>query len=186
MAGDDFEKQAAAMAAPPPKKWVPSARSFIYAVLLFLTFACATAQMGLWSWALQTYGNNKKVFNYPSAEVMMTGNELFFNGILTMLVALGAPFLPILFQSFLWFAIWVMDCVSASILTYHMPFTASSCSVSPDSTWLRFVPDCKKWVAFEAMSWTVFALAFVLFVMTLVDFIQGKKREGGRHYLLGA
>lgn len=35
---DAFAEQQAALNAPPPKKWVPSARAFGYAILLFLLF----------------------------------------------------------------------------------------------------------------------------------------------------
>ncbi|GAA5911413.1 hypothetical protein JCM8208_005052 [Rhodotorula glutinis] len=183
---DAFAQQQEAMNAPPPPKWRPSLRSFAYALGLFLLFGVACGQMGIWSWALQKYGNIRRVEDYPNAETMQTGNMLFATSLITILVTLGAPFLPLLFLAFLLFAVFVMNIVGAGILTHQIPFKAGSCSTS-NANWARFLPDCKKWVAYEALAWTAFALAYVLFCAILTDvFGFAKKRQHKRHYLLGA
>ncbi|GAA5945567.1 hypothetical protein JCM3775_002635 [Rhodotorula graminis] len=204
---DAFAEQQAQMNAPPPPKWRPSLRSFAYALGLFLLFGIgasfvrvlrvwhavvqdvrdqACGQLGIWSWALQKYGNIRRVEDYPNAETMQTGNMLFATSLITILVTLGAPFLPLLFLAFLLFAVFVMNIVGAGILTHQIPFEAGSCSTS-NANWARFLPDCKKWVAYEALAWTAFALAFVLFCAVLADvFAFAKKRQHKRHYLLGA
>ncbi|GAA5945788.1 hypothetical protein JCM10213_002728 [Rhodosporidiobolus nylandii] len=182
MAGDDaFEKQAAAMAAPPPKKWVPSARSFVYAVLLFLLFGLAAGQVGIWSWVLQHHGNIKRVYDYPSREVMQTGNALFAIALVTLLVALGAYVLPLFFQAFLWFCIFVFNIVCGAILTVKIPFSASSSSTS-NPNWARFSGEAGYWVGYEALAWTVMGLSLIMFVMVVADAAMAKQK---RHYLLG-
>ncbi|GAA5837173.1 hypothetical protein JCM11251_005276 [Rhodosporidiobolus azoricus] len=182
---NDFEKQAAAMNAPPPKKYVAGLRSSIYVVALFLIFGLATAEMGIWSYFSQHYGNIRRVNDWPSGYVMRTSNLLFFNSLLSMLLALGAFALPLLFQAFMWFAAMVMWITGAGILTVEMPFSASSCGVGSSQNWIPFLDDCKLWVAFEALAWTLFGLTFVLTVAIVADwFVNHKKAK--RHYLLGA
>ncbi|BGP38838.1 hypothetical protein JCM10450v2_002792 [Rhodotorula kratochvilovae] len=183
MAGDHdaFAEQQAALNAPPPPKWRATARSIAYAVLLFLIFGVACGQMGIWSYFLQSYGNIRRVQDYPNRETMQTGNMLFANSLITIVVALGAPWLPLFFQAFMWFAIFVMDIVGAGILTHQIPFSASSCSTS-NANWARFAGDCKSWVAYEALAWTNWALTFLLFCLILADAFSAKHK---RHYLLG-
>ncbi|GAA5982325.1 hypothetical protein JCM11641_002011 [Rhodosporidiobolus odoratus] len=182
MAGEDaFEKQAAAMAAPPPKKFVPGIRSIVYAFILFLVFGLAAGQVGIWSWVLQHHGNIKRVYDYPSREIMQTGNLLFFSGLLTLVVALGAIVLPLFFSAFLWFCIFVFNIVGAAIFTVHVPFSATSSSTS-DPSWARFAGEYKYWVAMEAVSWCLMGLTFILFVAVAADAAMAKNK---RHYLLG-
>ncbi|TNY24595.1 hypothetical protein DMC30DRAFT_386900 [Rhodotorula diobovata] len=134
---DAFAEQQAALNAPPPKKWVPSARAFGYAILLFLLFGVACGQLGIWSYFLQKLGNIRRVEDYPNRETMQTGNMLFATSLMcvsaqafqafqparradllkplrsTILVALGAPFSPLLFLAFLFFVVAVMNIVGA-------------------------------------------------------------------------
>ncbi|GAA5900220.1 hypothetical protein JCM6882_002278 [Rhodosporidiobolus microsporus] len=183
--GYDFEKQAAAMNAPPPKKYVAGLRSSVYVIALFFIFGLATAEMGIWADFSQSYGNIKRINDWPSGYVMRTANLAFFNSLFTMLIALGAAVLPLLFQAFLWFCAMVMWITAAGILTVEMPFNASSCGVGSDSNWLPFVDDCKLWVAYEALAWTLFGLTIIMTVAVTADFFVNVKKSK-RHYLLGA
>ncbi|GAA6008529.1 hypothetical protein JCM10207_007144 [Rhodosporidiobolus poonsookiae] len=162
MAGDDFEKQAAAMAAPPPAKFVMGARSIIYTFILFLIFCLSVTEFGLWSWQLQTLGNLKHIENYPSGYILRTGNLLFFDGIYTMLVAMGAFTLPLFFQAFLWFASAVMFATGSGIFTVEVPFSASNHTTTL-ANWVAQQPHAKIWVAEYAVGWTLFALTLIMF-----------------------
>lgn len=188
---DAFAEQQAALNAPPPKKWVPSARAFGYAILLFLLFGVACGQLGIWSYFLQKLGNIRRVEDYPNRETMQTGNMLFATSLITILVALGAPFSPLLFLAFLFFVVAVMNIVGAGILTDQIPFS-TGCSAVSSPSWQPQQDDCKKWVAYEALAWTNFALAWLLLCLLLADVFNSKKKakrdsEGAhkRHYLLG-
>merc|ERR1711939_424225 len=163
---DAFAEQQAALNAPPPKKWVPSARAFGYAILLFLLFGVACGQLGIWSYFLQKLGNIRRVEDYPNRETMQTGNMLFATSLITILVGAG-------------------------ILTDQIPFS-TGCSAVSSPSWQPQQDDCKKWVAYEALAWTNFALAWLLLCLLLADVYNSKKKakrdsEGAhkRHYLLG-
>ncbi|GAA5861373.1 hypothetical protein JCM8547_006110 [Rhodosporidiobolus lusitaniae] len=183
MAGDnDFEKQAAAMAAPPPKKFVPGLKSTVYAVMLFLIFGVACGVLGIWSYVLQHYGNFRHIENYPNRMVMMTGNMLFFNSLFSILLVAGAAVLPLFFQALMWFANFVMWTTGAGIFTRQVPFSAGQCHpANLSANWLNIVNDCKLWVAMMGLSWTLFALTLILFIAVLVDMAGSRSKRSVGH-----
>ncbi|GJN87620.1 hypothetical protein Rhopal_000575-T1 [Rhodotorula paludigena] len=169
---DDFARQAEAMNAPPPPKFVMGLRSIVYGVLVFLLFGLDF---------LQTYGNLFHPENYPSPMYMRTINLNVFNSIFTLLIALCSVVFPLLFTAFLLFASCVMWATAGGILVTRTPFTAGSCNAD-NANWERFVDDCNMYVANYALSWTLFALTLILLVAIVADVFMTKHK---RHYLLG-
>ncbi|GAA5975473.1 hypothetical protein JCM10908_005172 [Rhodotorula pacifica] len=165
----------------PPKKFVKGGKAFGYLTLIALTFGVSAGALGITSYFLQRYGNIYNVDRYPDRYTMHTINLGLFNSIWSILIALGAYALPLIFLAFLVFSALVMWATIGGIFTVHVPFSASSCSTS-SAKWSRFVSSCHYYVALEALAWTLFGLMFVWFVMIIADVVMTKRK---RHYLLG-
>ncbi|GAA5962826.1 hypothetical protein JCM21900_004100 [Sporobolomyces salmonicolor] len=182
MAGDDnFEKQAAAMAAPPPKKWVNGARTFAYAFVFFLIFGLACGELGITSDQLQKYGN--AVVRYPNSETKHIIGLYLFNSIFTILLCLGGAWLPLYFFSFLIFAASTIWIVGAGILEHQIPWSTSCGNRdSVSAPWNRFGDDCHEYIAMEALGWTSWALMLIVAVVVFVDAYKAKEK---RHFVFG-
>ncbi|GAA5890217.1 hypothetical protein JCM5296_002854 [Sporobolomyces johnsonii] len=182
MAGDDnFEKQAAAMAAPPPKKWVNGVRTFAYAFVFFLIFGLACGELGITSDQLQKYGN--LVTRYPNQETKHVIGLYLFNSIFTLLLCLGGAWLPLYFFSFLLFSASTIWIVGAGILEHQIPWSTSCGNRdSVGAPWNRFGDDCHEYIAMEALGWTNWALMLIVAVVVFVDAFKAKEK---RHFVFG-
>ncbi|GAA6063252.1 hypothetical protein JCM10212_003615 [Sporobolomyces blumeae] len=184
MSGEDFEEKAAEMNAP-HRKFVPSARSIGYAVAFFIIFGLAAGQVGTTSKMLQKYGN--AVVRYPDAETKHVIGLLLFTGIASLLLALGSPFSPLYFLSFMTFALSVISITGAGILNHEIPFNASCSNTgSVTGNWAGFGSDCKVMVGLEGISWALWAVQFLVAIGLFVDAFTHGKKGHKRHYVYGA
>ncbi|ORY90648.1 hypothetical protein BCR35DRAFT_299197 [Leucosporidium creatinivorum] len=158
-----------------PARWVSGIRAFGYAFASFLVFGLAAGQIGIVAELFQKYGNEPA--NYPSHMIKYTLGLILFNALLSLLLVIGSYWAPSFFFVFVVFANMVMWITSAGVLNRAEPYRAGNCGSTFSPPFDRFVGDCKLYAASEALSWTLWALTFVLMITLILDFFVLKNKK---------
>jgi len=127
------------------------------------------------------------VYNYPNAEVKHAIGLSLFNGILSMLIALGSYAAPLYFLSFITFASSVIWVCGAGVLFQSTPFHGSSCGAADTLPllWQAATGDCKEYLTLHALSWTIWIISLILSIAILVNTIMSSKAGHPFHTLYG-
>lgn len=179
---DLMKEKANAMTAT-PKPFVAGPRLYGYGLAFFVYFGLATAEMALAAVELHRYGN--LITRYPSAEVKHLVGLVLFNGIFSMIVALGSFACPLYVLSFFTFASSVIWAVSAGLLYKVTPFHGM-CGGSFAPPFDAFASECKIYSAMMAIGWAVWAWTLILSVAVFVHTFMAAKRHAPLKNMYGA
>ncbi|PPQ74682.1 hypothetical protein CVT26_007665 [Gymnopilus dilepis] len=148
------------------RRFVPSIRSFLYAIAFILIFCCTCAELGFVSQQIHKYG--RWPWNYASLEYRNILGLLLAGVIISLLVVIFHVYLPIGFVALFSLVLAVFFGTGAGVIRQTTPFRGSSCSSKPvdayPQKWQPYAHECSRIVAMEGFAWALFALyTFMLF-----------------------